>query len=105
MQQQLINEIPDWIPQEAWDGWLQMRKQKRIPTTQRAKEMAIATLTRMRALGEPVEHVLGQSEFKGWSGLFPVADDYYQMLGIDRTKQKQSAVIVKLTDRSWAERG
>lgn len=103
MQEQLISEVPDWIPQDAWEGWLQMRKQKRIPTTQRAKNLAIATLGRMRALGEPIEHVLGQSEFKGWSGLFPVADDYYQMLGIDRTKQRESAVILKLKDRSWAQ--
>lgn len=98
----LFDELPDWIPRESWAGWLEMRRQKRIPTTDGARKLALKTLARLREEGEVVEYVLGQSEFKGWSGLFPVGEEYYQMLGIDRTKQKESAVIVKFTDRSWA---
>jgi hypothetical protein len=103
MQRQLINDLPDWIPQDSWDGWMEMRKQKKIPTTERAKAMAIKVLSALRDQGEEIEHVLGQSEFQGWAGLFKVSDAYYQMLGIDRTKHKEKAKVVSLVDRSWAE--
>lgn len=103
MQNQLISEVPEWIPQEAWEGWLVMRKQKRIPTTDRAKRMAITTLDMLRGKGENVEFVLNQSEFNGWAGLFPVSEQYYQMLGIDRTRAKANAVVVQMSDRRWAE--
>lgn len=99
----LFDDLPDWIPKEAWEGWLEMRRQKRIPMTDGARKLAIRTLARLREMGEVVEYVLGQSEFKGWSGLFPVGDEYYQMLGIPKPINK-SAVIIKMADRSWAER-
>lgn len=99
----LFDDLPDWIPRDAWDGWIAMRKQKRIPTTDRARAQAIKMLTALRDQGENLEHVLGQSEFQGWAGLFPVGDPYYQMLGINRTKQRESAIIVKLKDRSWSQ--
>lgn len=99
----LFDDLPDWIPIEAWQGWLDMRKQKRIPTTDRARAQAVKTLSMLRDKGENVEHVLGQSEFQGWAGLFAVGDGYYQMLGIQKPQNK-SAVILKMTDRTWAER-
>lgn len=99
----LFDDLPDWIPVEAWQGWLDMRRQKRIPTTERAKRQAVMTLTMLKEKGENLEHVLGQSEFQGWAGLFAVSDAYYQMLGIPKPINK-SAVILKMTDRTWAER-
>lgn len=70
-------ELPDWLPLDAWNGYLEMRKrQKKVPT-QRAIELAIAKLARMRIEGQEVSAVLDQSTSNGWT-------DLYEVRGADR---------------------
>lgn len=66
--------LPDWIPQEAWNGWVEMRKEvlKKPLKTDRAITLAINTLTRLRDEGNDPAAVLDQSTFQGWQGLFAV---------------------------------
>lgn len=66
--------IPDWIPAEAWAGWVEMRKEtlKKPLKTDRAIKLAISTLEKLRDQGQDVTAVLDQSTFKGWQGLFAV---------------------------------
>ncbi len=66
------NALPQWIPAQAWQGYLQMRKMKKKPMTDRALKMAINVLAELFEAGENLEMVLYQSEFNGWTGLFPV---------------------------------
>lgn len=63
-------DLPDWIPVEAWDGWLEMRRAKKCPPTARAMTLAIRDLDRLRAEGDDPEAVLDQSTVNGWRGLF-----------------------------------
>ena len=63
-------DLPDWIPVEAWDGWLEMRRKKKCPPTTRALQLAIRDLDRLRAEGDDPESVLDQSTVNGWRGLF-----------------------------------
>jgi hypothetical protein len=64
--------LPDWIPAEAWDGWLEVRKKSRAPNTSRALRLAIAELARLKAAGQDVRAVLEQSTLRGWRGVFEV---------------------------------
>lgn len=66
--------IPEWVPMEAWDGWLQMRKEtlRKPLKTERAFKLAINTLERLREEGNDPGAVLDQSTLKGYQGLFPV---------------------------------
>lgn len=66
--------LPEWIPAEAWAGYVEMRKEtlKKPLKTDRAIKLAISTLEKLRDQGQDVTAVLDQSTFKGWQGLFAV---------------------------------
>lgn len=63
---------PDWVPSEAWDGWVAMRKAKRTPNSLHALELAVKTLDGLRQSGFDPKDVLDQSTVRGWTGLFEV---------------------------------
>jgi uncharacterized protein YdaU (DUF1376 family) len=63
---------PDWIPREAWEGWLTMRTKKRTPNTEHALTLAVRDLEKLKALGDDPEEVLNRSTQRGWTGLFPI---------------------------------
>ena len=65
---------PDWLPAEAWAGYLAMRKRKasRAPFTDRARALVLAELQRLRADGHDVAGVLDQSVRNGWTDVYPV---------------------------------
>jgi hypothetical protein len=77
--------LPDWLPKEPWDGWLEVRKKNRAPNTPRALRLAITELARLKAAGEDVTAVLEQSTLRGWRGVFAVnrsgaEPDYSQVI-------------------------
>ena len=69
-----MTTIPDWIPAEAWAGYVEMRKEtlKKPLKTDRAINLAINTLARLRDDGNDPGAVLDQSTLNGWQGLFAV---------------------------------
>lgn len=62
--------LPDWIDPAAWDGWLEMRRQKKAAPTQRALDLAILKLDELRRAGHDPNASLDQSTFENWTGLF-----------------------------------
>lgn len=70
--------LPDWMPEEAWRGFLAMRTKIRKPPTDRAKELLIAKLDAMREGGDDIAAVLDQSTLNGWQDLFPLKTDQRQ---------------------------
>jgi hypothetical protein len=64
--------FPDWIPVDAWNGFVEMRKRTKHPLTERATRIAIRELTKLRDQGQDPAEVLDQSTFQDWRGLFPV---------------------------------
>jgi hypothetical protein len=67
-------ELPPWIPVEAWNGYVEMRKRIKAPLTDRAKKLEITELTKLRADGHDPEAVIDQSIRKSWRGLYPLKD-------------------------------
>jgi hypothetical protein len=65
--------LPDWIPQEAWNEFVAMRKKKKKPLTEYATKLAIKKLEGFRSQGQNVEDILNNSIFHEWEGLFAVA--------------------------------
>jgi len=62
--------MPDWIPQEPWQAYLEMRKKIRKPATDAAILIAIAKMDKFRQQGIKPEDVLNQSVLNSWTGLF-----------------------------------
>src|SRR6266705_1905740 len=63
-------ELPDWIPKEAWDGWVEMRSRIKKPLTKRAIGMAISKLWDFKNRGYDIAKILDASTFNCWQGLF-----------------------------------
>lgn len=64
--------LPSWIPKDAWDAYLEMRRRIRKPMTQRAMELAVIELAKLRDQGHDPKAVLDQSTLHSWQGLFEV---------------------------------
>jgi hypothetical protein len=66
--------LPDWIPQPAWDDFVAMRKSLRAPLTEKAKDLVVKRLERMRLAGQDVSAVLEQSIERSWKGVFDLKE-------------------------------
>jgi len=64
--------IPNFIPQDAWQGFYEMRKTGKGVFTERAASLIIKQLTQMHSEGQDVAKVLDQSTANGWKGVFPL---------------------------------
>lgn len=62
--------IPDWMPAEPWNGFVQMRKRKGGNPTPRAVGLLIGKLERWRAQGHDPGQILDASTENNWTGLF-----------------------------------
>lgn len=84
--------LPDWIPADAWNGFLEMRKRIKKPLTDRAMTLAVGTLERLRAQGQDPAAVLDQSTLNTWQGLFAVKPE---------AKGKQSLTQLNFTKEQF----
>ena len=66
--------LPDWIPQDQWDAWIEARKKSRKSPTPFAMRLAVSKLAELRDQGHHPAAVLAESAFHGWAGLFPVKE-------------------------------
>lgn len=63
--------LPAWLDQEAWEGWCEIRSaMKRIPFTERAKNIALRRLEEWHELGYDCTYILDQATLSGWRGLW-----------------------------------
>lgn len=63
--------LPSWLDREAWEGWVEVRAEmKRIPFTERAKNIALHRLEEWHALGYDCNYILDHATLSGWRGLW-----------------------------------
>lgn len=62
--------LPEWIPVEAWDGYVSMRKKQRKPMTDRARDLKVAELLRFRNAGHDVGAILDKSTANSWTDIY-----------------------------------
>jgi hypothetical protein len=68
--------LPDWINQESWAGWTEMRRKiKNAPFTDRAEKLAISELEKLRAEGHNPTQILDLATQKGWKSFYPPKTD------------------------------
>ena len=84
----LINNIvlPDWIPKETWDIFLEVRKAKKCPNTARALNMLINKMSKFRDRGIDIKEEMERSILNGWKDIYePRKGNNYGQTG--RSKQ------------------
>lgn len=62
----------DWIPKDAWQGFVEMRRKQGAPLTDHATKLIVGKLETLRTSGQNVGEVLDQSTLNGWKGIFAV---------------------------------
>jgi hypothetical protein len=68
-------QIPDWIPAEAWAGYVEMRaKNPKTKMTARAMELRIEDLRVFHEAGHDVGAILNQSTANSWTDVYPLKD-------------------------------
>lgn len=64
--------LPDWVPLENWNGFVEMRKKSKSAFTERAKALLVAQLFSLVEAGGNAAAILDQSTANGWKGVFAV---------------------------------
>jgi uncharacterized protein YdaU (DUF1376 family) len=62
--------LPVWLPEQEWNGFLMMREKNRRRPTERAKELIIKKLDRLRTQGHDPAAVLDQSTINGYTDVY-----------------------------------
>jgi hypothetical protein len=65
-------DLPDWLPVDAWDAFVAMRKKIKAPMTDEAKRLAVIELEKLMQKGHRPRAVLEQSTLNSWRGLFEI---------------------------------
>lgn len=69
-------EVPAWFPMDAWQGWVDMRKQRKRPLTDRAKQRAINKLTSLHTAGHDIGELLDRSTINGWLDIYEPKENH-----------------------------
>jgi len=64
--------LPDWLPKETWDAFIQMRKRIGKPPTDYAINLIIAKLERFKSNGQDIKAVLEKSITSSWQDVFEI---------------------------------
>lgn len=66
--------LPDWLPLEAWQAFLDMRKKIKKPATDYAQKLLIKKLGAFHANEMDPAAILNQSIMNGWQDLYALKD-------------------------------
>lgn len=66
--------LPNWIPEETWKSYIEMRTRIKKPATENAKSLIIKKLEELKSQGQDPKEVLEQSIMNSWQGVFPLKE-------------------------------
>ena len=70
-------ELPEWLPEEDWQGFVEMRKKIKAPLTPQAIALTIRDLTKIKNAGlNPVE-AIQKSTQNAWRGVFSPREELH----------------------------
>lgn len=65
---------PEWIPEEPWKAWLEVRRRIKAPNTDYALKLAVGDLERLRDAGDDPKAVLEKAIARGWKAFYPLSN-------------------------------
>ena len=68
-------DLPEWLSQEVWDAFVEMRIKIKHPLTEYAQMLAIKKLTRLRNQGEDANEILEKAILNSWRGIYSQKDE------------------------------
>lgn len=62
--------LPEWVPEDAWNAYIEMRKKKRKEPTEYARDLVIKELAAILAGGHSLKTALDNSTKNGWTDVY-----------------------------------
>ena len=91
--------LPDWIPKETWEQFLEMRKRIKKPPTDYAIKLLIDKLNRFRSNGQDIKLVLEKSITSGWQDVFEIKGNPADIVRITvPSKNEPDPVLLKIKE-------
>jgi uncharacterized protein YdaU (DUF1376 family) len=81
--------LPEWIPLETWQSFLEMRKKIKKPPTEKAVELLIAKLKKFKDAGQDIQAILEKSITSNWQDVFEIKEN--------KTFAQQAADVARTT--------
>jgi hypothetical protein len=85
--------LPEWLPVESWNSFLDMRKTLRKPLTKAAVKLAVKRLGDLRVAGDDPKAVLEQSVLNGYQGLFELRVPFTTRAVQERAERNADAAV------------
>lgn len=67
--------VPSWMPQDLWNAYLELRRQKKAPTTPHALNLCLRSIGKLHESGNDRVAVVEQSVQRGWTGFFELKEE------------------------------
>ena len=71
-------DLPDWLPKEKWEAFVQMRKQLKKPMSDYAIKLMVAKLVRLREAGHNVGELLDKTITNSWLDVYEPKGGFVQ---------------------------
>jgi len=95
-------DLPEYINKEIWADWLEMRQEKKWPTTGRVQRAALRTLSRALDEGHDPNAMLDNAIQSEWQGLF-TGDNTVRKTRI--TRETAAPRLTVVGDKKTAQAG
>lgn len=95
--------LPDWIPVDAWNSFLAMRKAIKKPVFVDGLPIAVKKLEALRLAGNDPRAVLEQSTMNNYQGLFEVKGGSQQRNGQNSGRLGKAGEVTAANAQKWLE--
>ncbi|TAL90929.1 MAG: hypothetical protein EPN62_00920 [Candidimonas sp.] len=68
-------QLPDWIPKPLWQQFEEVRKKRKKPLTDKARQLATNKLAALRDDGHDLQAVVEQTVLHAWDTFYPLKAD------------------------------
>lgn len=68
-------QLPDWIPKPLWQQFEEVRKRRKKPLTDKARQLAANKLAALRDDGNDMQAVVEQTVLHAWDTFYPLKTD------------------------------